>query len=98
MVNRGDCFFSVLLTPCTSTRRTLVLESAILRIHFGFGVVEAGAFYVEHVPAARAVVLLSFEVGCNAPIVFVRILCTKSRIQRCKKAHRLVFKSPILEA
>jgi hypothetical protein len=59
--------------PCTSTRRTLVLERAILRIHFGFGVVEAGAFYVEHVPAARAVVLLSFEVGCNAPIVFVRM-------------------------
>jgi hypothetical protein len=45
----------------------------VLRIHFGFGVVEAGAFYVEHVPAARAVVLLSFEVGCNAPIVFVRM-------------------------
>ena len=46
---------------------------ANLSIHFGFGVVEAGAFYVEHVVAARAVVLLSFGVGCNAPIVFVRM-------------------------
>jgi hypothetical protein len=73
VVNRGDFQHSVLFPPCTSTRRTLVLERAILRIHFGFGVVEAGAFYVEHVPAARAVVLLSFEVGCNAPIVFVRM-------------------------